>query len=228
MQIRFDETDIRINRSANTKGAYQCYSFQIPPCFSPQKKSIRPSQSIMERPLPPRPTASPPLHQWLLYLIEIETSIKIGLLRGTKASDIPQWRILLWVKPLDLITLIFHLRKRNSIGASNYSQVGFAPSPTSSSNIFVLPCPQLCLTNLARVCYVRYVPQSDTVCLRALALASWRDGGITVAKKMSVSEPVFVYRHMANISVCLAVCRECVFVLWILASRIGLRQRRQH
>lgn len=89
MQIRFDETDIRINRSANTKGAYQCYSFQIPPCFSPQKKSIRRSKSIMERPLPPRPTAFPP-HRWLLYLIEIETSIKIGLLHGTKESDIPQ------------------------------------------------------------------------------------------------------------------------------------------
>lgn len=88
MQIRFDETDIRINRSANTKGAYRCYSFQIPPCFSPQKKSIRPSESIMERPLPPRPAASP-LHWWLLYLIEIETSIKIGLLHGTKESDIP-------------------------------------------------------------------------------------------------------------------------------------------
>lgn len=89
MQIRFDETDIRINRSANTKGAYQCDSFQIPPCFSPQKKSIRPSQSIMERPLPPRPPTSPTRHRWLMYLIEIETSIKIGLLHGTEGSDIP-------------------------------------------------------------------------------------------------------------------------------------------
>lgn len=60
MQIRFDEIDIRINRSANTKGAYQCYSFQIPPYFSPQKKSIRLSESIMERPLPPHLTTSPP------------------------------------------------------------------------------------------------------------------------------------------------------------------------
>lgn len=100
---------ISVSIGQQTKGAYQCYSFQIPPCFSPQKKSIRPSESIMERPLPPRPTISP-LHRWLLYLIEIETSIKIGLLHGTKESDIPQWRILLWVKPLDLIILIFHLR----------------------------------------------------------------------------------------------------------------------
>lgn len=154
----------------------------------------------------------PPLHQWLLYLIEIETSIKIGLLRGTKASDIPQWRILLWVKPLDLITLIFHLRKRNSIGASNYSQVGFAPFPTSYWNIFVLPCPQLCLTNLARVCYVRYVPQSDTVCLRAVALASWRDGGITVAKKMcpSLSPCLFIATWPISLFVWLCVGNVCL------------------
>lgn len=32
----------------------------------------------------------PPLHRWLLYLIKIETSIKIGLLHGTKESDISQ------------------------------------------------------------------------------------------------------------------------------------------
>lgn len=36
--------------------------------------------------LPPHPTASS-LHWLLLYVIEIETSIKIGLLLSTKESD---------------------------------------------------------------------------------------------------------------------------------------------
>lgn len=170
----------------------------------------------------------PPLHRWLLYLIEIETSIKIGLLLGTKESDIPQWRILLWVKPLDLITLIFHLHWRNSISVSNYVQVGVALFWKSYSNICVLPFP---LTNLTHVCLMRYLAvfiHSDTVCLQAVALASWRDGGITVAKKTCPSPGPCLFIATWPISVCPAVCRECVFVLWILASRIGLRQRRQH
>lgn len=75
--------------------------------------------------LHPHPTVSS-LHWFLLYVIEIETSIKIGLLLSTKESDTLEWRILLWFKPLDLITLILYLYERNSISVSNYVQVGFA------------------------------------------------------------------------------------------------------
>lgn len=171
-----------------------------------------PLKALWKSPCPHVPPPPPPLHRWLLYLIEIETSIKIGLFRATKASDIPQWRILLWVKPLDLITLIFHLRKGNSISASNYVQFGFALFPKSYSNICVPPCPQLCLTNHARVCYMRCVLHSDTVCLRAVALASRRDGGITVAKKMcpSLSRCLFIATWPISLFVWLCVGNVCL------------------
>lgn len=87
MLIKFNEIDIYINRSENTKGAYLFHSFQVPRCFAPQKKFITPPQSLLERLLPPPPLTSP-LHWLLLYVIEIETSIKLGLLPGTKESDI--------------------------------------------------------------------------------------------------------------------------------------------
>lgn len=87
MLIKFNEIDIFINRSGNTKGAYLFHSFQVPRCFTPQKKFITVPQSLLERLLPPPPTASS-LHRLLLYVIEIETSIKLGLLLGTKESDI--------------------------------------------------------------------------------------------------------------------------------------------
>lgn len=88
MLIRFNEIDIYINRSGNTKGAYLFHSFHVPRCLTPQKKFITVPQSVFwERRLPPPPTASSLL--WLLlYVIEIETSIKLGLLLGTKESDI--------------------------------------------------------------------------------------------------------------------------------------------
>lgn len=87
MLIKFNEIDIYINRSENTKGAYLFHSFQVPRCFTPQKKFITLPQSLLERLLPPPPTTSS-LHWLLLYVIEIETSIKLGLLLGTKESDI--------------------------------------------------------------------------------------------------------------------------------------------
>lgn len=87
MQIKFNEIDISINRSENTIGAYQFHLFQFPSCSTAQKKFIMPSQSLMERLQPPWPTATS-LHRRLLYVIEIDTSIKIGLLLGTKESDI--------------------------------------------------------------------------------------------------------------------------------------------
>ncbi len=89
MLIEFNEIDIYINRSENTKGAYLFHSFQVPRCFTPQKKFITLPQSLLEKLLPPQPTTSS-LHWLLLYVIEIETSIKLGLLLGTKESDIPE------------------------------------------------------------------------------------------------------------------------------------------
>lgn len=87
MLIKFNEIDIYINRSENTKGACLFHSSPVPRCSARQKKFITPSQRLLERLLPPRPTPSC-LHRLLLYGIEIETSIKLGLLLGTKESDI--------------------------------------------------------------------------------------------------------------------------------------------
>lgn len=89
MLIECNETDISINRSENTKGAYLFDSFQVPRCFVAQKKFITPPQSLLERLLPPPPTVFS-RHRLLLYVMEIETSIKPGLLLGTKESDIPE------------------------------------------------------------------------------------------------------------------------------------------
>lgn len=69
------------------KVAYLFHSFQVPRCFTPQKKFISPSECLLERLLPPHRTASS-LHWLLLYVIEIETSIKMGLLLCTKEADI--------------------------------------------------------------------------------------------------------------------------------------------
>lgn len=125
MLINFNEIDICINRLENTKGAYLFHSFQVPRCFTPQKNFITVTQSLLERLLPPSPPFSS-LHWFLLYVIEIETSITLSLLLGTKESDIFEWRIPLRFKPLDLITPILHLYYRNSISVSNYVQVSFA------------------------------------------------------------------------------------------------------
>lgn len=102
MLIRFNEIDIYINRSENTKGEYLSH-FKSHVASHLKRNS---SQSLLES--PPPPTASS-LHWLLLYVIEIETSIKLSLLLGTKESDILEWRILLWFKPLYLITPILHL-----------------------------------------------------------------------------------------------------------------------
>lgn len=88
MLIKRNEIDICINRSENTKGAYLSHSFQVPRLLSHLKRnSSRPSQCLSKRLLPPHPAASSP-HWLLLYVIEIETSIKTCLLPGTKESDI--------------------------------------------------------------------------------------------------------------------------------------------
>ena len=92
MLINFNEIDIYINRSENTKGAYLFNSFQVPRCFTSQKKFITVTQSLLERLLPTPPPASSP-HWLLLYVEEIETSVKLSLLHRTKESDIPEWRI---------------------------------------------------------------------------------------------------------------------------------------
>lgn len=88
MLIRCNEIDIYINRSKNTKGAYLFHSFEVPRCSPPQRKFITSSQRPPERSLPPPPTAFS-WHRLLLYVIEIETSIRLGLLLGTKESDTP-------------------------------------------------------------------------------------------------------------------------------------------
>lgn len=90
-------------------------------------------KAFWKGPGPTPPTPSSP-HWLLLYVEEIETSIKLGLLLGTKESDILQWRIPLWFKPLDLITPILHLYERNSISMTNYVRVGLAPFSKTYKN----------------------------------------------------------------------------------------------
>lgn len=89
MLIKRNEIDICINRSENTKGVR---SFQVPrfAASHTQKKFISPSQWLLE------PPNTPPLPQYwsLLYVIEMETSIKPCPLLGTKESDILQRGIL--------------------------------------------------------------------------------------------------------------------------------------
>lgn len=92
MLIKFNETYISINRSENTKGAYQFDSFQSPRRLTPREKFIMVPQSLLERFLPPLPTASS-FHWLLLYVAEIETSIKLGLLHRTKECDMKNPRV---------------------------------------------------------------------------------------------------------------------------------------
>lgn len=69
---------------------------------------------------------------------------------------------------------------------------------------------------------------ADIICLQASTVASRRDGAITVAEAEELCPSLsgrdsFFSPH--RFSVCVW---ECVFVLWILATRIGLLQKRQH
>lgn len=87
MLIKRNEIDICINRSENTKGVR---SFQVPRFAASKEIHLAVSMAFGD-PLctltpPPPPPLSPPLHWSLLYVIEIETSIKTCLLLGTKES----------------------------------------------------------------------------------------------------------------------------------------------
>lgn len=145
----------------------------------------------------------------------------MGLLLGTKVSDILEWRILLWFKPLVLITLIFHLYWRNSISVSNYVQVGFAQFCKSDSTRLCchVTLSNVCLTLLVSssvatyaVClhcmkYASVLLYPDTICLEAVAL--WRDdnGDNGCWKRGAVSLCGCVcFLHMAGVSVCVSVC----------------------
>lgn len=89
MLIKRNEIDICINRSENTKGVH---SFQIPrfEALRAQKKFILRSQWLSEPCTSPHSHKPPPTHWSLLYVIEIETSIRTCLPLGTKESDIHQ------------------------------------------------------------------------------------------------------------------------------------------
>jgi len=89
MIIKFNEIYIYINRSGETQKVHICFIHSKSHVASHlRRNSSRRLKAFSES--APAPTSPPhsSLHRLLLHVIEIETSVKLGLFLGTKESDI--------------------------------------------------------------------------------------------------------------------------------------------